>query len=198
MVFDQDLLLKNGAVHEHYPVKEIIFRIGDRPHFYFQILSGTVELNNYHKDGKEFTLNILHEGQGIGESLLFVEKNYPMNAVARTDCMVLKLPRENFLKLLLENKDLSFEFFGHLSERLYYKYVMLFNNSAADPLFKIKELMDYYKEKSCSRTPYSYEMPLTRQQIANLTGLRVETVIRSVQKLKRQGVLKIEGRKILY
>ncbi|WP_238349718.1 helix-turn-helix domain-containing protein [Chryseobacterium cucumeris] len=41
-------------------------------------------------------------------------------------------------------------------------------------------------------------VPLTRQQIANLTGLRVETVIRSIKKMEREHILKLIGRKILY
>ncbi|MBT2623504.1 cyclic nucleotide-binding domain-containing protein [Chryseobacterium sp. ISL-6] len=38
-------------------------------------MPGTVELNNYHEDGKEFTLNILSDGQSVGKSLLFSDHN---------------------------------------------------------------------------------------------------------------------------
>ncbi|WP_262486619.1 cyclic nucleotide-binding domain-containing protein [Chryseobacterium gallinarum] len=44
--------------------------MGDRPHYYFQIVNGIVEVNNYHTDGKEFTLNILTEGQSIGGRII--------------------------------------------------------------------------------------------------------------------------------
>ncbi|WP_228446108.1 cyclic nucleotide-binding domain-containing protein [Chryseobacterium gleum] len=71
MIIDEDLLLKNGAVYEDYPAKENIYEIGGIPHYYFQVVTGTVELNNYHEDGKEFTLNIISEGHSFGESLLF-------------------------------------------------------------------------------------------------------------------------------
>ena len=42
------------------------------------------------------------------------------------------------------------------------------------------------------------QVPFTRQEIANMTGLRVETVIRSVKSLEEQGLLKIIDRKIIY
>ncbi|MEF9479290.1 helix-turn-helix domain-containing protein [Chryseobacterium sp. 1B4] len=92
--------------------------------------------------------------------------------------------------------DLVFTMFRYLSDRLFYKYVMLFNNSAIDPVLKIKSLMDYYKESSLNQRPYSYQVPLTRQQIANLTGLRVETVIRTIKKMADDGILKLDGRRI--
>jgi len=37
---------------------------------------------------------------------------------------------------------------------------------------------------------------ITRQQIADLTGLRVETVIRSIKSLERKGELSIVKRKV--
>ncbi|WP_278352685.1 Crp/Fnr family transcriptional regulator [Chryseobacterium gleum] len=198
MIIDENLLLENGAVYEDYQAKEIIYELGDIPHYYFQIVKGTVELNNYHEDGKEFTLNIISEGQSFGESLLFGNNKYPMNAIAKTDCKILKLPKSNFLSMLSENIELIFTMFRYLSDRLFYKYVMLFNNSAIDPVLKIKSLMDYYKESSLNQSPYSYQIPLTRQQIANLTGLRVETVIRTIKKMAKDGLLKLDGRQIFY
>ncbi|WP_228432239.1 Crp/Fnr family transcriptional regulator [Chryseobacterium cucumeris] len=125
-------------------------------------------------------------------------KNYPMNAIAKTDCIILKLPKSNFLNMLSTNRELMFTIFRHLSDRLFDKYVMLFNNSSTDPVSKIKSLMDYYKDSSLKQNPYSYTVPLTRQQIANLTGLRVETVIRTIKKMAQEKILKLDGRTIFY
>lgn len=78
--------------------------------------------------------------------------------------------------MLGENKELMFTLVQYLSDRLFYKYIMLFNNSSIDPMLKIKSLLDYYKQSMINKRPYSYEVPFTRHQIANLTGLRVETL----------------------
>jgi len=42
----------------------------------------------------------------------------------------------------------------------------------------------------------NYKVELTRQQLADLTGLRVETVIRSIKKLEQKGELLIKDRKV--
>jgi CRP-like cAMP-binding protein len=39
-------------------------------------------------------------------------------------------------------------------------------------------------------------MDLTRQQVANMTGLRVETVIRSIRNMNENGQLVIERGKV--
>ncbi|MFP3834570.1 Crp/Fnr family transcriptional regulator [Chryseobacterium sp. SIMBA_028] len=162
------------------------------------MVNGVVELNNYHEDGKEFTQNILSDGQSIGESLLFNEKSYPMNAIAKTECKLLKVPREDFFSLIGQNRNVMMDMFKCMADRLYYKYLMLFNISSSDPQFKIKTIIDYLKSTQCSDNNQTFQIPYTRQQIANLTGLRVETVIRTVKKMESENMVKIEGRKILY
>ncbi|MCA6067755.1 Crp/Fnr family transcriptional regulator [Chryseobacterium sp. RG1] len=198
MVIDENILLKYGAIYQHYTAKEIIFSRGDNPMAYLQISKGTVDLNNYHEDGKEFTLNIFSVGQSIGESLLFGGNHYPMNAVAKDDCTLLCLPKAQFLQLLDENKNIVFRLLGHLSDRLFYKYAMLFGNSANEPIPKIVALLDYYKRSAFVEGQFKYAFPLTRQQIANLTGLRVETVIRTIKKMNEQGLILVKDRKIFY
>jgi len=41
-------------------------------------------------------------------------------------------------------------------------------------------------------------IPFTRQEIADFTGLRVETVIRSLLKLKNKNIVEITNRKLYY
>jgi len=127
---------------------------------------------------------------------LFIDKKYPVNAITFGECDVLKLPKENFEKLLDENPNISRDINKFLSERLYHKYIMLENNSSLKPDVRIKGALDYYKSYTQKLAPFSYEIPLTRQQLASLTALRVETVIRTVKKLEKEGVLKIINRKI--
>ncbi|MDY0933329.1 Crp/Fnr family transcriptional regulator [Chryseobacterium sp. CFBP8996] len=199
MIISEDLLLTYGGEYETYFPNEIIFNEGSLPKFYFQIVNGVIELNNYHEDGKEFTQNILSDGQSIGESLLFNEKPYPMNAIAKTECTLLKVPREDFFSLIYQNQGVMRDMFKCMADRLYYKYLMLFNISSTDPQFRIKTIIDYLKSTQCSDDDNQFfQVPYTRQQIANMTGLRVETVIRTVKKMENENMVKIEGRKILY
>ncbi|WP_418123738.1 helix-turn-helix domain-containing protein [Chryseobacterium sp. PTM-20240506] len=58
--------------------------------------------------------------------------------------------------------------------------------------------MDYLKSYDENKTPYSFQIPLTRQQLASLTGLRVETVIRVIKNMEKENELKIVNRKIFY
>lgn len=198
MIVSEDLLLSYGAKYQDYSYKDVIFKELSMPRFYFQIVTGSVELNNYMADGKEFTHNIITDGQSFGESLLFINHPYPINAVALTDCTIIKLGRSEFMSLLRNNPKITMDLFVSMSERLFHKYNMLFTLSSTDAQTKIKGMLDYEKILHGKSHDNSFIVPYTRQQIANLTALRVETVIRSLRKMAEKGILKLEGRKIIY
>ncbi|WP_365866773.1 cyclic nucleotide-binding domain-containing protein [Chryseobacterium sp.] len=71
--------------------------------------------------------NIFSDGHSFGESLLFVDRPYPMNAVVMEKSVVFKMPREIFLNLIKTNPDISLNIYQCLAERMYYKYIMFYN-----------------------------------------------------------------------
>ncbi len=198
MTINKDLLVSYGATYEDYQINKTVFYEGTMAKFYFQIVNGTVSLNNYHEDGKEFTQNIISDGQSFGESLLFNDLPYPMSAIVITNCTVIKLPKKKLFDLLSHNFEANFNMLKCLSDRLYYKYKMQLGISFGNPLFKLQTLLNYFKNFSANTAPSSYLVPHTRQQLANLTGMRVETVIRTVKKMEKEGLLKLVNGKIYY
>ena len=198
MKIDEELLYSSGAEIKKYNQKDVIFQEGNSPLYYFQIISGTVIINNYNEQGKEFIHNILGETQSFGDSLLFIDKNYPMNAVAITDCSIIRLPKEDFLNLLRAHPKLSLEMNACLSHRMYYNLIMTQNMASKDPVVRLTGLLNYFKSYQKKSDVFSFKVQLTRQQIADLTGLRVETVIRTFKKMEKDNILQIIDQKVFY
>ncbi|SDM00792.1 MULTISPECIES: Crp/Fnr family transcriptional regulator [Chryseobacterium] len=196
MLIHEDLLMKYGAETETFQPSNVIFSEGDSPRYYYQIVEGRIKLNNYNEEGKELIFAILEKGLSVCELLLFIDKTYPVNAIAFEECTILKLPKTKFEVLLDENPHVSRDINKFLSERLYYKYIMLDNNSSLRPAVRVKGALDYYRSYNEDSEKFEYEIPLTRQQLASLTALRVETVIRTVKQLEKENFLKIINRKI--
>ncbi|WP_312398282.1 Crp/Fnr family transcriptional regulator [Chryseobacterium sp.] len=198
MVIDEDILYSMGAVIKSYRPSENIFTEGDLPNYYYQIVKGEVKLNNYNEEGKEIIQGLMGKGQSIEESLLFINKVYPVNAIAITSCEILKLPKFTFLEILKLYPEICFDLFESISQRLYFKLIMAQNLCTQNPAHKLISLMDYLKSSEEEQSPYSFQVPLTRQQMASITGLCVETVIRSLKKMEKDNRVQIENRKILY
>lgn len=197
-MIDEQLLYRFGAYIKFYKKEELIFEEGSSPHFYYQIKSGSVKLNNYKEDGKEFIQSILLEGESFAESLLFLNFKTPMNAIALEDTEVVIVTKSDFFHLLHQNPEISIKLNIAMSERLYYKYIMLLSLSCLDPNVRLINLLNYWKNFQRNSKKYEFKVPFTRQQIADLTGLCVETVIRASRKLAKDKIIKIQNRKIYY
>ncbi len=193
-LIDEELLLDYGAQLVSYSEKEVIFSSKTEARNYYQIQKGSVRMFNLHENGKEFVQGEFHEGESFGEPPLFGDFPYPASAVAAKDSALYVLPKSKLFQLLKDHFDLHLEFMALLSKRLSYKAMILKEISMHSPEHRILTLVDFLKSKYGSEG--KYEVDLTRQQIANLTGLRVETVIRAFKQLETQGEIEIRNRKI--
>lgn len=192
-----EALLEFGANKVSYPKGELIFSEGEMARNYYQVISGEVKMNNFNYDGKEFVQGIFYSGQSFGEPPLFSDVKYPANAAAITDTELYKLHKPKFLELLQAHPDLHLQITKTLASRLYYKAIMASELSTQEPEHRILRLLDYLKKHVNQLTePFSFKVELTRQQIADLTGLRVETVIRATKCLEKKNELKIKSRKV--
>lgn len=195
-MIEPNLLCQYGAIEVKLAKGEFLFHEKERAANYFQIKSGKMKMFNLNTEGKIFTQGMFEAGQSFGEPPLFDETVYPACTVAEEETCLLKLPKAKFFKLLKENPDIHLEFTRMLATRLLYKSMLLKEISSFKPEHRIVSLIDYLKKEEGISSAEKYEVNLTRQQIADLTGLRVETVIRSVKTLEKEGKIKLVGHKI--
>jgi CRP-like cAMP-binding protein len=154
-------------------------------------------MNNFNDDGKEFVQGIFSDGDSFGEPPMLIKECYPANAVAIAASEIYLLRKERFVELLMANPEILFKLTTALAKRLYFKSIMASVISSQEPEHRVLKLIDYFKTK-ISKIPEDkpYRVEITRQQIADLTGLRVETVIRSIKSLEKKGELNISSRKV--
>lgn len=190
------LLLESGAKKISLKKGDILFYAGDIPKNFYQIGLGELKMNNFNDEGKEFIQGIFTMGMSLGEPPLFIDKPYPANAEALTEAEVYVLPKEAFFTMLQKNPEVNLSITITLSQRLYFKSIMASEISSQDAEHRIIKLIDYFKEIVGLKPDDKYKVSLTRQQIADLTGLRVETVIRAIKSLEKKGSLTITSGKI--
>lgn len=191
------LLIDFNAELKEFQKEDIIFSENNSARNYYQIKSGIVKMNNYNDDGKEFIQGIFYKEQSFGEPPLFIDINYPANAVAIENSVLYILPKEKFFQLLKTHSDIHFNITKSLAKRLYYKAIIASEISSQEPSHRILRFFDYLKhDVHQSPEKFSLKIDYTRQQISDLLGLRVETVIRAIKQLEKQGEVKIVKRKV--
>jgi CRP/FNR family transcriptional regulator, cyclic AMP receptor protein len=195
MIIPRELLVEKKAQFLEFQKDEYIFLEDDPSVFYFQVISGTVKMSSYSESGQEFIQGIFKAGQSFGEPAIFGDFPYPNNAIATETSEVARLSKDIFYQLLQENFDIHKKFTALFSHRLRYKAILLKEISSYCPDHIIMTLLKYLRDNS-GKDKSNYYIPYTRQQIADMTGLRVETVIRTVKQLQKEGKLDIREHKI--
>ena len=198
MHIDTDLLYTWGAVAKKVPKNTIIFYEDDPPLSFYQILEGTVKMSYTNEDGKDLTIGIFEKGNSFGEPPLFIEQPYPASAIAQTDCVLLKLSKTNFIAFLQENPDIQIKILKVFAWKIYNKIVFSKNIINNKPEYRIKYFLDNLKKQNNVTACQKMRIPYTRQEIADFTGLRVETVIRTISLMNKVKKIEIVDHKLFY
>ena len=196
MMIDIDMLLAHGAAYKKVGANETIFREGSEAHFYHQLVSGSARWVNINDEGGEFIQNMIEPGESFGDLTLFDDSSYEASAVANSESVVIRLHKSTFMRLLKEHPAIHFAFSKLFTERLRFKFLLLKELSCFGPEHRISTLFKYFKESKKNICAKSNRVQLTRQEIAGMTGLRVETVIRSIRHLHDKGAVKINKGKV--
>ena len=197
MQIDLDLLYSWGAVAKKYKKHEVIFDEGESANFYYQILDGSVRMYNSNEEGKEFTQGLFYGGDSFGEPPLFINETYPSKAIAIQDSTILKLSKDKFLKIIDENPPIQKYFLNLFAHKIHSKAKTSKEIINQKPEYRIISFLNSFKKKT-EHPDEKTLIPFTRQEIADFTGLRVETVIRTFAKLNESHKVEIIHHKIYY
>lgn len=197
-MIDIDLLLAWGAVYKKVNAGETIFKEGQSCFFYYQLASGKIRWFNIDDNGKECIHSILENSESFGELPLFDDGPYAANAIAEDDSIILRLHKPIFLEMIHENSDILFSFTKLFSKRLRFKLSLIKTFSSHCPENMIATLLNNLKAENKNFCSDCNQLNLTRQQIADMTGLRVETVIRTMRNMHDKGELMIRKGKVYF
>lgn len=197
MLIDANLLLAYGAIPRKLQKGEFIFTEDTLPRYFFAVLEGQVKVVSTNNEGKEFIQGIFHAGQSFGEPPLLINRAYPSTAIAVTDTVVLRLAKEKFLHLVDDSPDVSHQLLNIFAERIYNKAVASHILNLQTPEEKILHFFEHVKMQFAT-VEGKMRIPYTRQQIADFTGLRVETVIRTLTRMQQHGKVDILKHKVYY
>lgn len=195
-MIDIDLLLACGAAYKKLSAGETIFKEGSQCLFYHELVSGSIRWVNIDDEGNEFIQTMIDPGECFGEMPLFDNGPYAATAIAIEESVVLRLQKSSFLQLIKDNPDIHFSFSQLLAKRVRFKFLLLKSLALHSPEARIATLLNYLKSENKNFCPTCNQLKLTRQQIADMTGLRVETVIRAMRNMHDKGELVIEKGKV--
>ena len=170
--------------------KQTLFIEGQRGLAMYLLVYGTVQLYKSSPDGKDIVIKVIGQGEIFAEVVLFEQDHYPVSAVALEESLVLMLPRRQIHCLLTEEHfrnafiTMIMKKQRHLTERI--RNLTLTDAEERFFLF----LKEQYGRRE------EYEIPLSKKDIAAAIWTNPETFSRLIQRLKQNGTIHWEQKKL--
>jgi CRP-like cAMP-binding protein len=167
---------------------------------FYYLMEGRVKIVVINDQGEEKTLTVLERGNFFGEPSFFDKSPHFATAVAVLDSQVKALTWADCRHMLDEESEAA----HHLLKSLCYKVRMLamqvedlafFNIEKRLCRFLLKLLSDFNVQ---TEHGLALSIILTDDQLGQHIGARREAVSKFLNKLKNQGLIKKEGRRICF
>ncbi|EKN66254.1 Crp/Fnr family transcriptional regulator [Neobacillus bataviensis LMG 21833] len=176
----------------------VLFQEKDSVEYVYLLLKGSIALGRVHLRGKDFILKILNDHELMVEYQLFkAAPHYQFYAKTLTDCELLYIKKEQFEDFILADPEAMSALViwlstGYLKAQM--KCQDLIMNGKKGGLYSILiRLCNSYGVKS--EDSILIDLPLTHQELANLTYGTREVVQRTLMELRQKDIISYENQK---
>jgi CRP/FNR family cyclic AMP-dependent transcriptional regulator len=194
-------LLDKRVVKKDYKKGEQIISEYEEAKGVFFVLSGIVKLTKQDEQGNEIIVCIKKKGEIFAEACLFNHKAkcYPATARMIQAGTIYFLNTDDLEAELIKSPELAVQMIRYMSEQLRDMTSILRDVALLDVYAKtiktLERLAGRFGSKVSNRM--HIEIPLTVQEIASLVGTSRESISRVLSRLKKDEVIKVQGKKII-
>lgn len=180
------------------PAGHVLFSQGDESDGLYCVVSGIVRITLTAEDGREITVNLLEDGEVIGEVALLDGLQRSAGAAALIETQVIFIPNQPFLKLLETSASLSRQIILMLCERLRATNDLvnraIFQDLRQRLLVLLRQLALIHGRVDPKASVV--DLDLTQGAIAQMLGASREAVNKQLRALVREGRVRIVDHRI--
>lgn len=190
--------LNRIARHRHLAAGQIIFTDQEPPDFFGNIIDGVVKLTKTLADGRQQIVALQFPSEFLGRPYRL---HNPYFAEAATKVTLCTYPKDQFERFLHEWPGLEHKLLEHTLSELdaAHEWMLLLGRKTA--LEKVASLLFHVARRfqgvGCQSLDgmnfATFQLPLSRADIADYLGLTIETVSRQITLLKTRGVILVDG-----
>jgi CRP-like cAMP-binding protein len=180
---------------------EYIFFEGDPADWLVFVVEGQVKMVKHSEGGRETILATFGPGQIVGEVGVLVGDAYPATAQALEATTAASLSRADYARWVRSRPDLAWALIQELGRRLQRAHETIRSMAVEKVERRVARVLLRMASTAGRRLEGGavlINLPLSRQDIADMAGTVIETAIRSMSRFQKQGLIETrEGRIVL-
>ena len=198
---DELAALEEIKFYRSFQAGQTLIWSGDRMDFVASVVTGVATLTQVMEDGRTQTVGLLFPSDFVGRP---GRDTAPYNVIATTDVMMCCFRKKPFEELMARTP--------HIGQRLLEmtldeldaarEWMLLLGRKTARE--KIASLLAIVARRDASlqgqvrQRQVTFDLPLTREAMADYLGLTLETVSRQISALKREGIIELTGKRTVH
>ncbi len=190
---DRERVAGVSSLHS-YERGDHAFHQDDPSDFFFIVVTGQIKVYRHSPDGHDVILEIFGPGGPLGAVAAYESRPYPASAAAIEPASCLLIPRTAFFALLERHPSLVRGLLGSLSLRLMELTTRLAELTGGRVEVRFArfflKLADQLGRND--RGGVFIPLPLSRQELADMTGTTIETTIRIMSRWSKDAILRTE------
>lgn len=169
-----------------------IFAQNEEATAFHLLLSGHIRVVRTSPDGHQVIARYIAEGELFGIAMAMGRTTYPASAVAAADCVVLTWPNAAWPDLQARVPGFGSAAYRTIGTRLQETQATVMEMVTEQVEQRIARAVLRLVQQSGRRTPDGIEIgfPITRQEIAEMTGTTLHTVSRLLSGWEQQGLVR--------
>ena len=169
--------------------KDILFMEGDSANFLYLIVSGKIKIFKSNEWGKEYIIDIYKAGDFLGYVALMENITHSESAMAIENAEIALIHKDDFLKLLYSNKDVSSKFIKLLSNNYFEMEERLLKLAYDSARKRVAEALLFVSKKYQADGNHDLSFSLLRENISAIAGISRESVSRNLTDFKEEGLI---------
>ena len=186
-------------ISREYDKKEFLFFSGAVPTGVYMICSGRVKIYRTSADGKSLITRVAGPGDIIGYRSVLAAEPYGATAETMTKVTASHLPVDAFQSLMAENPQFAYLMLRKVSRELGSaedRATSIVHDDARTRLMHTLADLAQTKMVANGSEKEEREIEILRQELAELTGLTLETTVRTLKSLEKEGIVELLTRSI--
>lgn len=173
---------------------EQVFSEGEPSDFFYSVASGRVKVVKMLPSGKEVILEVFGAGEPLGAVAVYEGRPFPASAVAMDDTTCILIPRASFFALLEQHPTLVRGILTGLTLRLIELTKRLAELSGGRVEARFARLFLKLAQDVGRRHADGtfVPLPLSRQELADMTGTTIETCIRIMSRWGKDEIVRTD------
>ncbi|GAA6201994.1 transcriptional regulator FnrL [Aquicoccus sp. SU-CL01552] len=190
--------LEEIKYYRNFEAGQTIIWSGDKMGFVGSVVSGIASLTQTMEDGRTQMVGLLLPSDFVGRP---GREGSPYDVTATTDVVMCCFRKKPFEDMMIRTPHIAHRLLEMTLDELdaAREWMLVLGRKTARE--KIASLLSIIARRDASLTPHGpsgpmmFDLPLTREAMADYLGLTLETVSRQMSALKKDGVIQLEGKR---